>query len=57
MQEFEPLMKQGKLPEAEVVLEWAIERLRAKSIEGPQQGVPPQQPGNDPAATKPRPNE
>ncbi len=57
MQEFEPLMKQGKLPEAEAVLDRAIERLRGKTMQGPEQGVPPQQPGKDPRATKPRPNE
>ncbi len=35
MQEFEPLMKQGKLPEAEAVLDRAIERLRGKTLQGP----------------------
>ena len=57
LQEFEPLMRQGKLPEAEAVLDRAIERLRGKTMQGPKQGVPPQQPGKDPRATKPRPNE
>jgi len=35
LQEFEPLMKQGKLPEAEAVLDRAIERLRGKTMQGP----------------------
>ena|GEM_PF-222589 len=57
MQDFEPLMRQGKLPEAEAVLDRALERLRGKTMQGPKQGVPPQQPGKEPRATKPRPTE
>ena len=38
MQEFEPLMKQGKLPEAEAVLDRAIERLRGKPDAGASAG-------------------
>ena len=57
MQELEPLMKQGKLPEAEAVLDRALERLLGKTLEGPKPSVPPQQPGKDPHAAKPRPSE
>ena len=40
MEEFEPLMKQGKLPEAEAVLDRAIEHLRAKTVEKPRDLAP-----------------
>ena len=57
LQEFEPLMRQGKLPEAEAVLDRALKRLRGKTMQGPKQGLPPQKPGKDPRATRPRPTE
>ena len=44
MQEFEPLMKEGKLPEAEAAPDRAIERLRGKTLKGPPEG--PRHPNN-----------